>query len=170
MIRTHIIQCCLPKSDADALNRESGRVYTGVMVEHWRVYRKHDIWLSRPLHEKLSDYYTKEDTPLLHAHGKDAAQQAFANGCKTTRALRKVGFDAHSPHHKKYYRTSIWKSTGIRLRAGAGAGAGSLLLARARGTTPLVITLPTQFRGKRSRMDTAQMACTSNTVQEAAAL
>jgi putative transposase len=139
MIRTHIIQCNLPKPDADALNRESGHVYTGVTVEHWRVYRKHGIWLSRGVHEKLSDYYTKDDTPILHAHSKDAAQQAFAHACKTTRALRKAGIDVHFPHRRKYYRTSIWKSTGIRTRAG------SLLLARARGLMPVSVTLPTQL-------------------------
>lgn len=124
MIRTHIIRCNLPGPDADALNRESGRLYTGVMVEHWRVFRKHDIWLSRPAHEMLSDYYTHDDTPILHAHSIDAAQQAFANACKTTSALRKAGIDAHFPHRRKYYRTSIWKNTGIRLRGD------TLLLAR----------------------------------------
>jgi putative transposase len=139
MIRTHIIECNLPKSDADALNRESGRVYTGVMVEHWRVYRKHAIWLSRSVDEKLSDYYTQDDPALLHSHSKDAAQQAFATACKTTHALRAVGIDAHFPHRRKYYRTSIWKNTGIRMRAGV------LLLARSKGLSPVSVTLPVQL-------------------------
>jgi putative transposase len=139
MIRTHIIPCNLSKSDADELNRASGRVYTTVMVEHWRVYRKHGLWMQRGTHEKLSDYYTKDDIPLLHSHSKDAAQQAFANACKTTRALKAAGTDAHFPHRRKYYRTSIWKNTGIRLRAGA------LLLARARSLSPLLVPLPAQL-------------------------
>lgn len=139
MIRTHIIQCNLSRPDADALNRESGRVYTGVMVEHWRVYRKHAVWLSRSVNEKLSDYYTQDDTPILHAHSKDAAQQAFAKACKTTHALRAAGIDARLPHRRKYYRTSIWKNTGIRMRAG------TILLARARGMAPISVTLPARL-------------------------
>lgn len=141
MIRTHIIQCNLPKADADALNRASGRVYTGVMVEHWRVYRKHDLWLSRGVDEKLSDYCTRDDPALLHAHSKDAAQQAFAKACKSTHALRRAGMDAHFPHRRKYYRTSIWKNTGIRMSTRQGM----LLLARARGLAPISVTLPTQL-------------------------
>ncbi|NTU84744.1 MAG: hypothetical protein HGA45_36170 [Chloroflexales bacterium] len=35
MIRTHILDCHLPRSEADALNRESGRVYTDVLVWHY---------------------------------------------------------------------------------------------------------------------------------------
>src|SRR4051812_36596909 len=32
MIRTHVFPCSLSKAEADALNRESGRVYTSVLV------------------------------------------------------------------------------------------------------------------------------------------
>ncbi len=137
MIRTHILPCHIPTQEADALNRESGRIYTGVVVEHWRAYRKSTKqWLSPTSEEKLSDFLTRYDTPLLHAHSKDAAQQGFAKAVNTTRALRKAGTPAHFPHRRKYYRTTIWKSTGIRLSAG------SLLLARARGLAPIGITLP----------------------------
>ncbi|MEP6775580.1 MAG: hypothetical protein ABJA50_08285, partial [Chloroflexota bacterium] len=76
-------------------------------MEHWRVYRKSaKHWLSPTSEEKLSDYLTKYDTPLLHAHSKDAAQQGFAKAAKTTRALRKAGTPAHFPHRRKYYRTT----------------------------------------------------------------
>jgi hypothetical protein len=37
MIRTHSIPCTLPKAEADALNRESGRVYTETLVWHYRI-------------------------------------------------------------------------------------------------------------------------------------
>ena len=40
MIRTHVISCKLARARADALNLESGRVYTGVLVAHWRTVRK----------------------------------------------------------------------------------------------------------------------------------
>jgi hypothetical protein len=43
MIRTQIIRCRLPRDKADALNRASGQVYTGVLVAHWRVVRKKNI-------------------------------------------------------------------------------------------------------------------------------
>ncbi len=137
MLRTHILPCHIPKQDADTLNRESGRIYTGVVVEHWRAYRKSaKHWISPGAEEKLSDYYTKDDQPLLHAHSKDAAQQGFAKAAKTTRAMRKAGIDANFPHRRKYYRTTIWKSTGIRLSNG------TMLLARARGIAPIQIMLP----------------------------
>jgi putative transposase len=139
VIRTHIIPCLIPKSEADALNRASGRIYSGVVVEHWRILRKSNHWLSPGSAEKLSDYYTRTDTPLLHAHSKDAAQQGFAKGIKTTRALRQAGIDAGYPRRRKFYRTTIWKNTGIRLRDGA------LILARARGLTPISVTLPSQL-------------------------
>ncbi len=46
MIRTQIVPCHLPRARADALNLESGRIYTGILVRHWRIVRKKGIWLS----------------------------------------------------------------------------------------------------------------------------
>ena len=46
MILTKVFRATQPKSILDELNRESGRVYSETMVEHWRVYRKHAVWLS----------------------------------------------------------------------------------------------------------------------------
>ena len=43
------------------------------------------------------------------------------------------------PHRRKYYRTTTWKSTGIRVRDGM------LLLARARGLEPICMALPGNF-------------------------
>jgi hypothetical protein len=37
MIRTHVFPCLLSKAEADALNRESGRIYSSVLVRHYRV-------------------------------------------------------------------------------------------------------------------------------------
>jgi len=46
MIRTHVFSCSLPKGEAEALNHESGRIYIGTLVRHYRVHRKSDHWLS----------------------------------------------------------------------------------------------------------------------------
>jgi hypothetical protein len=40
MIRTHVFPCLLSKAEADALNREGGRIYSSVLVRYYRVYRK----------------------------------------------------------------------------------------------------------------------------------
>jgi len=90
MIRTRSIPCTLPKAKADALNRESGRVYTETLVWHWRVYRRQGLWLHSGAAEKLGDSFS--DT-TLHAHSRDAAQQGFPKACKTARACRDVGLD-----------------------------------------------------------------------------
>ena len=112
MIRTHIIPCKLPRARADALNRESGRVYTGVLVAHWRIVRKKGHWLSEKSATRWSDTRT---TAVMHAHTIDAAQQGFYKACVTTRALRKAGIaEARFPHWTKKFRTTIWKNTGIK--------------------------------------------------------
>src|SRR5215207_3808214 len=114
-IRTVYFRCDLPRGVADALNQESGRIYTQVRVEHYRAYRK-GRWLSPKADEKLNDFYNLDNPRLLHAHSIDAAQQGFSKGCKTTREARKVGLEARFPYKRKYYRSTVWKNTGIRLQ------------------------------------------------------
>jgi hypothetical protein len=46
MLRPVQFACSLPKSEADALNAESGRIYTAMLVCHYRVYRKQGVWLA----------------------------------------------------------------------------------------------------------------------------
>ena len=166
MIRTVYFACHLPTSQADALNRESGRIYTRVMVEHYRVYRKHGLWLSRAQAEKLDDRLHGEEQPYLHAHSIDAAQQAFYTACKTAKSNRANGLDGVKyPHQRKRYRTTIWKNTGIRLkdsrtqaerRAARGqppcctSADSTLLLARAAGLAPLEVSLPSHLAGVRA--------------------
>lgn len=117
MIRTHIIPCALPRDTADSLNRASGSVYTGVLVSHWRTIRRKGVWLSEKSGTRWSDRRT--DAPM-HAHTIDAAQQGFYKACVTTRALRKAGFtEAKFPYHPKKFRTTIWKSTGIKRKGDA---------------------------------------------------
>ncbi len=141
MIRTVYFGCHLPRHTADALNAESGRIYTQVMVEQYRIYRKRGIWLSPQAQESLNDGYNAEQSALLHSHSIDAAQQGFSKACRTARQARKIGEAAKYPHKRKYYRTTIWKNTGIRLKDGY------LLLALARGMPPIRVELPESLRG-----------------------
>jgi putative transposase len=137
MIRTHMFPCSLPKDTADRLNRESGRIYSGVLVEHYRILRHSGHWLSPGAGEKLSDFLSGT---FLHAHSRDAAQQGFYKACKTAHIQKSAGMGgAHYPHHLKTFRTSIWKNTGIRKRDD------DLLLSLARGNQPVRVTLPTNL-------------------------
>ena len=112
MIRTYIITCDLPRARADALNRESGRIYTEVLVAHWRVKRKKDIWLSEKSGTRWSD---SRITATMHAHTIDAAQQGFYRACVTTRALRRAAFpETRFPHRPKKFRTTVWKVSAIK--------------------------------------------------------
>lgn len=138
MITTRIFPCNLPKEMADALNRESGRQYTAVLVEHYRVYRHTGNWLSPRADQKLGDWVTGDT--ILHAHSRDAAQEGFPKACKTARACRVIGLDTHYPHKRKRWRTTIWKRTGIRHKGD------HLLLARARGLEPVSLSLPENLR------------------------
>jgi hypothetical protein len=49
MIRTVYFACHLPTSQADALNRASGRIYTRVMVEPGIVVQPHEFHRPQPL-------------------------------------------------------------------------------------------------------------------------
>ena len=135
MIRTHVFRCALPKAEADALNHESGRVYTGTLVRHYRIYRKSKHWLSLDAGKRVEDGVGGPTT--LHAHSRDAAQEGFYKACRTTKALKQAGLtDARYPHKRKWFRTSVWKRAGIRAKDGA------LVLARARGRAPVRVALP----------------------------
>jgi putative transposase len=137
MLRTVQFPCSLPKAEADALNAESGRIYTDTLTQHYRRYRKQGIWLSPKSGERLEDATGGRST--LHAHSRDAAQQGFYKACKTAKACREIGLDTNYPHKRKRWRTTIWKSTGIRLKEGR------LLLARARGLAPVAVPLPSHL-------------------------
>jgi putative transposase len=134
MIRVQTFPCSLPKAEADALNRESGRHYTNTMVWHYRIYRRTGLWLSGGAAERLEDYLG--GASMLHAHSRDAAQQGFYEACKVARTQQQMGLDMRYPHRRHGYRTTTWKQTGIRIRAGV------MLLARARGLEPIRVALP----------------------------
>lgn len=141
MIRAVYFRCNLPKALADALNAESGRIYTQVLVEQDRVYRKKGIWLSPGAMGRLNDCCNAGRPALLHAHSIDAAQQGFPKACQTTREARKAGIeDARYPHKRKRFRTTVWKNTGIR-RDG-----NTPLLSLARGRRPIRVPLPEHLR------------------------
>ena len=116
MIRVHILRSKISREQAAALNQESGRIYTGVMVEHWRIYKKgRGHWLSRWAAERYNDYLGGPTS--LHAHSRDAAQQGFYKACKVVNAQRKMGLNIRYPWRRKFYRTTIWKNTGISLKS-----------------------------------------------------
>jgi putative transposase len=142
MIRTHIVPCALPKPVADTLNRASGTIYTRTLVTHYRVYRKRGNrtrhWLSQFAGMRLNDYLSRDQPSLLHAHSTDAAQEGFYKACKTARANREQG--AKFPHRRKTWRTTIWKSSGIRRQGD------TLLLSLARGRSPIRLPLPPSLR------------------------
>jgi hypothetical protein len=48
MLRTVQFACTLSQDDADTLNAESGRLYTDMLVCHYRVYRRKGVWLPLP--------------------------------------------------------------------------------------------------------------------------
>jgi putative transposase len=139
MIRTQTIPCHLPRDQADAFNRASGAIYTGVLVAHWRVVRRKGLWLSEKSGTQWSDQRTKAP---LHAHTIDAAQQGFYKACAVTRALRKIGLpDARFPYHPRKFRTTIWKNTAIRRQGDV------LVLSNGRGGVKLAIAIPEPLRG-----------------------
>jgi putative transposase len=138
VIRTHTIPCHLPRDEADAFNRMSGAIYTGVLVAHWRIYRRKDHWLSLGAATRWSDW---RGTGTMHAHTIDAAQQGFYKACATTRGLRKMGFtEVRFPYHRKTFRTTIWKNTGIRRRGDV------LELSGGRGAPKVIIAIPEHLR------------------------
>lgn len=135
MIRTHILPCALPREQANALNRESGRIYSDVLVTQYRVYRHKGVWLSRGASAKVND---SRSGTLLHAHSRDAAQQGFHLACKTAKVNRGQG--AKYPHKRKFYRTTVWKATGIKREEGD-----RVRLARAKGLAPILVRLPARL-------------------------
>jgi putative transposase len=136
MIRTHIIPCQLQREIADAFNRASGRIYTGVLVAHWRVVRKKHLWLSEKSGTRISDSLVDA---ALHAHTIDAAQQGFYKACATAKALKRIDPTAKYPHWTKKFRTTVWKNTAIKFKQG------QLELSNGAHNPKIVIALPMEL-------------------------
>lgn len=141
MIRTHILPCDLKREQADALNLQSGRIYSGIVSRHWRLLKQKGLWLSEKSLTKLSDLRVSVQDAPMHAHTIDAAQQGFFKACVTTRAIRKAGDpDAHFPWRSKKFRTTTWKNTEIKTREG------KLILSNGLGSAKVEIVLPENLR------------------------
>src|SRR5262249_12967158 len=113
---------------------QSGGIYTGVLITHWRAFRKKGHWLCEGSGKRWSDF---RDRVAMHAHSIDAAQEGFYKGCTTTRALRRDGIaEARFPHHRKRFRTTIWKNTAIKRKGDV------LVLSNDKGNRPIEIALP----------------------------
>ena len=104
MLHTIQFACSLPKGAADALNQESGRLYSDMLVCHYRLYRKQGVWLSPNNGGRWEDLHGGPTT--LQAHSRDAAQQGFYHACKTAKACRDVGLDTKYPYKRKRWRTT----------------------------------------------------------------
>jgi len=140
MIRTHIVPCKLKKEISDALNLNSGRIYSGIVSCHWRLLKQKGLWLSEKALIKLSDMRLANRQLPMHAHTIDAAQQGFFKACKTTRALRRAGIEANFPWRGKKFRTTIWKNTAIKFKVPGGNP--KLELSTGAGNPKVVIVLP----------------------------
>jgi putative transposase len=140
VIRTVAVPCKLPIAVADAFNRESGRIYTQVLVRHYRTYRKQGVWLSPGALERLGDFLDRGRKPLLHAHSIDAAQQGFPKACKTARESCKAGLDVAYPHRRKRFRTTIWKNTAIQRKGSR------LELSTGKGNPKITLDIPADLR------------------------
>jgi putative transposase len=137
MIRTQIVPCKLNREICDSLNLASGRIYSGIVSRHWRLLKQKGLWLSEKSMRKLSDMRLANRDLPMHAHTIDAAQEGFPKACKTTRAIRKAGFpEANFPWRSKKFRTTIWKNTAIKFKAG------NLELSTGSGNPKIVIALP----------------------------
>jgi putative transposase len=137
MVRTHTIPCHLPRALADALNLNSGAIYTQVLVSHWRIVRKKAVWLSEGSAKRWADFRTQAP---LHAHSIDAAQEGFYKACTAVRALRQLGIEAKFPYHRRKFRTTIWKNTAIRCQGD------TLVLSNGRRNAPIRIAIPERLR------------------------
>jgi putative transposase len=137
MLRTIQFGCTLSKDEADALNAESGRLYTDTLTCHYRISRRTGVWLRPEQGERWEDAHGGPTT--LQAHSRDAAQQGLYTACKTAKVCQAAGLDTKYLYHRKRWRTTIWKASGIRLEDRA------LRLARARGLTPVMVPLPPQL-------------------------
>lgn len=136
MIRTQIIPCQLNKELCDSLNLASGRIYSNIVVKHWKILRSKGQWLSEKSLTTLSDLRPSVASAPMHAHSVDAAQQGFFKACKTTRAIRKVDPTVNFPWRQKRYRTTIWKNTAIKLDGR------TVTLSLGRGRDKVAINLP----------------------------
>ncbi len=134
MIRVQTFASHLSRQEADALNRESARHYTNILVWHWRFLRRSGHWMSAYAAKRWEDSVGEQS--LLQAHSRDAAQEGFYHACTTAREQQKLGMDSHYPRKPKRYRSTTWKRSGIRKDGDA------LLLSRAKGVDPIRMMLP----------------------------
>src|SRR5258708_38476357 len=111
MIRVQTFPCSLAKADADALNRESGRVYTNMLVWHYRSYRRTGHWLSAYAAKRGEDYLG--GATMLHAQSRDAAQEGFYGAGKVAQRQRRIGMGMgrRDPHRGHIYRPTTRNAT-----------------------------------------------------------
>src|SRR5258708_15338634 len=95
MLRTVQFACSLSKSEADALNAESGRIYTAMLVRHYRVYRKQGVWLAPAAGESPADAPRGAATP--HPPTPHAAPPGVYNARTTAPAPQQARLGTQNP-------------------------------------------------------------------------
>jgi hypothetical protein len=140
VIKNIIVRCSLPKEQADELNQASGRIYTRVLVEHYRAYRHTGHWLSCFAHSKMDAVYQAEEkAQMLSSYSVDAAREGFYNAAHVAWVNQANG--AKYPHKRRMWRTTVWKNPSIRLKDGY------ILLSQAKGWPAIQIPLPASLSG-----------------------
>jgi hypothetical protein len=77
--------CSLPKADADALNQESGRIYSDMLVSHSRLYRKQGVWLAPNNEGRWEDLHGGLTT--LQEHRRDALAAGLLQGMQDSEGV-----------------------------------------------------------------------------------
>lgn len=118
----------------DTLASEAGRLYTAVLVEHWRLVRRHNVWLSEPALRQVSIYADQHSARILHSQSQQAIVSNFRDAMTTWRAVRAADPRAKPPHKRRRFYKVTWVQMAIR-----GPKDGHLHLSNGRGTPPLLV-------------------------------
>lgn len=118
--RDYLVRSFLPPEYLDQIFDEltlaSGNLYTGTLVEFWRVVRRKGVWLDETAMRKLVFGVERWDSGLLHSQSRQADIAAFFDALSTWRTNREEDPTARPPHKLKQFFKVTWIQNGIRLR------------------------------------------------------
>src|ERR1051326_4540728 len=94
MLRTVQYACSLLKDEADALNRESERISSDILMHHYRLYWKQGVWLAPKSGERLEDALggAGYQVPIL--------SEALAQVCRASRRAGRGQFPEPALHRR----------------------------------------------------------------------
>src|SRR5579875_2284433 len=100
--RDYLVRSFLPPEYLDKIFDEltlaSGNLYTGTLVEFWRVVRRKGVWLDETAMRKLVFGVERWDSGLLHSQSRQADIAAFFDALSTWRTNREEDPTARPPH------------------------------------------------------------------------